>query len=684
VLLLLALVGCVWLWPARLAAQTCGKENLLLDAKIGAVGQQGSLALLSDDVAFREGTRWDAPGTVQFRTAARAVKWDLGSEQTLGSVILQGDHNESFAIMGSTDGEHFALLARIDADLKASGLSLRRAENIDARVRFLQIQPEGGDGLTSISEVQAYCTPRVPPSRGPRIVADTQRNPVAFAYQRALSTKAAICLLLIPVVLLMLRRPARRRDWALFAVFTVLCGFAWTNFGLLHAGKRVHPTDAFHYFMGPKYLDELGHFELYNCLAQIERERGRGAAVDRLKVRDLRTNAVRDGADSRRQGLACKARFSEARWKEFVADVDHFRPHFTRDVPLVRMWMDHGYNGTPFTSMWLGLFSRSMSADHDNILWLTWMDVVSNLGAVGAMAWGLGPVGGVLTAAVIGCGEPWDFQWVGGGIGRSSWVFMLCLGIAFAARGRLRPSGVALGLSTLFRLFPAVFAGALGLWSLLRMARARAFGGPGRDFAIAVVATVLLGAAVAVAYVGTEPAGEWLQVMQRHADKPASNHMGLSSVIDFHPGLTSEAMYDARLTNPLELWYHHKAEIRQQRMPLRVAGIVLALGVLLWGLWRGAGPAEAVSLAGPLLFSLTAMTNYDAIWVVALIPLAVTSARRSAYLLGTLAAFALLAQTVDAIELRSQINSLLMVFMLVAIVGNYLRRQAPARAASGA
>ena len=58
----------------------------------------------------------------------------------------------------------------------------------------------------------------------------------------------------------------------------------------------VHPTDSFHYYMGPKYFRELGYFSLYECLAAAEIELGAGAAVARRAYRDLGTNQPFAGA----------------------------------------------------------------------------------------------------------------------------------------------------------------------------------------------------------------------------------------------------------------------------------------------------------------------------------------------------------------------------------------------------
>ena len=89
------------------------------------------------------------------------------------------------------------------------------------------------------------------------------------------------------------RPPSRRLRLAL-AVLLVVSAAAFVNFGFFHAVPRqqIHYWDAFHYFVGAKYLPELGYARLYEATYVAGREIGAFAGIERL--RDLPTYQARD------------------------------------------------------------------------------------------------------------------------------------------------------------------------------------------------------------------------------------------------------------------------------------------------------------------------------------------------------------------------------------------------------
>src|SRR5690606_25686761 len=135
----------------------------------------------------------------------------------------------------------------------------------------------------------------------------------------------------------------------------------------------------------------------------------------------------------------------------------------------------------------------------------------SNLGAILLVAWGLGPIAGILAGFVIAFGEPWGYQWVGGSLGRANFVLWLGAGIGLAGRGRHFASTSALTISALFRLFPAVFVGAVGLRALVRAVRARALDREGRKVIVAAFGTLAVGVLLAVVAVGFGAFPEWIE-----------------------------------------------------------------------------------------------------------------------------------------------------------------------------
>src|SRR5216684_1784860 len=112
---------------------------------------------------------------------------------------------------------------------------------------------------------------------------------------------------------------ASRRFRILILAVLVGAVLSFPNFGVLHpthSGYRpghVHYYDAFHYFMGAKYLPELGYSGLYEATLVAGRELGAFGAIN--YVRDLTTYVPRSAATVAPDPI--RSRFSRARWEMF-------------------------------------------------------------------------------------------------------------------------------------------------------------------------------------------------------------------------------------------------------------------------------------------------------------------------------------------------------------------------------
>ena len=79
-----------------------------------------------------------------------------------------------------------------------------------------------------------------------------------------------------------------RRRWAAYAV-AALSVYAFTNFGELHGSNGVvHPWEQYHFFLGSKYLKEIGYFDIYKATFLADRE-GAQQLRDVRGTRDLHT-----------------------------------------------------------------------------------------------------------------------------------------------------------------------------------------------------------------------------------------------------------------------------------------------------------------------------------------------------------------------------------------------------------
>ena len=131
-----------------------------------------------------------------------------------------------------------------------------------------------------------------------------------------------------------------RLRWLVLAVLA-LAALGFVNFGFFHPGQgHVHYWDAFHYFMGAKYLPELGYSKLYEATYAAGRELGAFDYVTHL--RDLETYALREASSVDQSEV--RNRFRPERWEAFKRDLAYWGPHINEWQNLLQ---DHGYNDPP-------------------------------------------------------------------------------------------------------------------------------------------------------------------------------------------------------------------------------------------------------------------------------------------------------------------------------------------------
>ncbi len=230
ILLVRSSVALVAIGPAVAQAQTaealvsttCGTENLLAGkTPSDAQGLQGSAVLVTDGAVAQEGAQWNAPAAVTFDTGAGQITYDFGQPQSVVALYLQADANDSYKVMGSSDGTagNYELLVEIENVVdRGHGLRARSVQIAPARVRTLRVEMGQGDGLYSLSELAAYC--RAPTPFPPQLrVVDA---PPAQATGRSASEIDA----------------EQGNASPHFALLVAAAGLALLGFGLARAGRQ--------------------------------------------------------------------------------------------------------------------------------------------------------------------------------------------------------------------------------------------------------------------------------------------------------------------------------------------------------------------------------------------------------------------------------------------------------------
>ncbi|MBN1610311.1 MAG: fused MFS/spermidine synthase [Polyangiaceae bacterium] len=189
VTLLLASVGAAAPPPdtgAPGAEAGCSTDNLLA-GKAPAEHQEisGTLAVVTDGAIGAEGSQWDAPLAVTFSSSSASLTYDLGRTRTVSAVYVQADANDTYHVLGSTEGTpgSFQVLTTVeDAFSRGHGLRARAIRITPAQVRYLRLGEADGDGRFSISEFAAYCSapsPFPPTMRGVNAPLADQTPPTA-------------------------------------------------------------------------------------------------------------------------------------------------------------------------------------------------------------------------------------------------------------------------------------------------------------------------------------------------------------------------------------------------------------------------------------------------------------------------------------------------------------------------
>jgi hypothetical protein len=411
---------------------------------------------------------------------------------------------------------------------------------------------------------------------------------------------------------------SRRLRDGLLAVLGLIGLLCWWNLFQFHYPGFTHPSETYHYYLGAKYLPELGYTRLYACTAVADAEAGlTGPALER-PMRNLETNRLETTQAILAAPERCKEHFTPARWAAFTRDVG-----FLRSRVNLRRWkrfqQDHGYNATPAWSVlpraltsagWGPAVELRLLQQADTVLLaLMWAAVVVAFGwriaAVAAIYWGTNYAA--------------PFDWTGGSILRQDWLAASVVGVCLLRRGRPTGAGFLLTVAALLRIFPGLIVvgvalGAMGTWVVQRrLAVAAAQGRFVAGCALALAVVLPLAAWSAGGF------GAWRDFAANsrvHLATPLANHGGLATVLAYDHEQRTELARDMTLDDPMQRW---KQARRDQFAAHRALFVALVLGFALLVARAGVGkPMWLAAVLGVALIPIaTELTAYY--WSVLLI-----------------------------------------------------------------
>jgi hypothetical protein len=521
-LLFLVVVACLAAFllgePATAAASPSG--NLLADLSPVSTRLARRAHVLTDGKSARPGGYWKSTVTAQLDSLEAFVVYDLGQEQKISAVWLQGDSNDVYDVSGSKDGERYESIFRANP-VSDAGMRSRFGSGFNASARYIRLTALTGDGAFAVSELQVFGES---PERFPPAVTEAGGAPlerrvrdatllfgfaligmVVLAFRGAprwwwLAPIAALvlfaaygffdavrdawplgsreistvrCTLALVATVAILREsffpakiPAHRG--AIFGALGVSAALSFMAFyDLGHPqfwdSKRqqwtfVHFLDLRQYYPTAKYFPELGYRGMYEAdvAAYVEDNRVNLDSLQTLPMRDLSDLQGSTVGDQRARVESVKSKFSPERWAEYKRDAAYFRESMGTPGYL-EMMNDMGGNATP---VWMGIAHILFSFIHASntaFLVTALLDPLLLLGAFVAVGRAFGVRTALACMVVFGAN---DFIMYGtnwaGATLRHDWLAYIALGAAAVRTKRFALGGALFATSATIRAFPAL------------------------------------------------------------------------------------------------------------------------------------------------------------------------------------------------------------------------------------
>jgi hypothetical protein len=300
------------------------------------------------------------------------------------------------------------------------------------------------------------------------------------------------------------RRLGRRLLIGVLGVSAALAVATYADFGVFRYGTYLNEWDFYHYYVGTKYAHELGYTNLYGATLAADREGGLRYHNPRNEMRDLGTAQLCDVGEVAAQAARFRGRFSDERWREFVADITWFK----MQLPAHRWSLilaDHGYNGTPAWSFVVGgLFTRHLSVRDPIGRWIMLaLDPLLLLAATAAVAWAFGLRAALIMVIFIGTHYLLSWGHLKGALLRTDFAMASVLAVCLVKQRYYKIAGVLLGWAVLSRIFPALLLVGPTVLLLWRLARSHSLDRQLLGLLGACAATVTLVVLGSCAYFGT-------------------------------------------------------------------------------------------------------------------------------------------------------------------------------------
>ena len=388
------------------------------------------------------------------------------------------------------------------------------------------------------------------------------------------------------------------------------------NLGTLRGGTFVHYGEMFHYYLGSKYFNEVGYYELYNAVVAADTEQD-NALADIPFFSDLRTyqNIQRETVLTDIDRI--RNLFSQERWDAFKEDVSFFKTATGMpQAPGLRfLVMDHGYNASPTSTFVLGILTNAIPVTQ---LWLlAVLDVLLVAAMIGLVFRTFGFEVAALFSIYFYVNALNDYDYIAGSLLRYDWLFCIVAAVCLLKKGRYASSSFFLTVSAMMRVFPALLFCGIALSCYQKMKATRTLDKKLKRFVLAAGVTgLLLFLLPAVSMGSLRPWNDFFAKTELHDSGVYVNHLGLRGVVLFEPSHLSlerfvEAYKSAYTDDIVRHWQDVKEkELGQKRLVIALSSVIvlMLLAAIIWKRQEG----ESKNVLWPLLliYTLSFLSHY--------------------------------------------------------------------------
>ena len=214
-----------------------------------------------------------------------------------------------------------------------------------------------------------------------------------------------------------------------------------------------HTWNVYHYYIGAKYFNEIGYFDIYEQTLAADWE-SKNVFKNVNTIRNMRTYKYQGVFKNtiRRNG-----RFTDERWDEFISDINFFTDILKHDIIWQNILLDRGYNPTPFWNT-IGSFLANLldiKVQWQQILFIN-LDNILLIAAFVIAVWAFGPLAASIMFFLLVVSQL-NFVRMFDGFLKYDFFSIMLIALACFHKKKYITSAICWSFTIMVRVFPMIF-----------------------------------------------------------------------------------------------------------------------------------------------------------------------------------------------------------------------------------